>query len=222
MPKKSYHKKLSDTELTGAMAERVLPTGKRAIKLRQDEKKEFLRQQKVETAVALFLDLNQDHTWDEIANTCGLSVLGLKDLTKTEEFIKVYNEHFAELGHDPRLKATQAALTDLLSPAIRAIREVLTSPLSPASAKMKAAFEIIKLNGLEAVDPKNSDKSELQEFLKGSGVNIEQLNINLPPEYVQKGVQEIIEGQVRNILDEPALLPAPETSETETTEVPAS
>ncbi|MEL7589777.1 MAG: hypothetical protein AAGU17_00575 [Anaerolineaceae bacterium] len=202
----SRHKKLGNLELTGAMASRVMPSGKRAIKLRKDERRELIKQQKVETAVALFLDLNADHSWEEIAEKCGLSLIGLKDLTKTEEFMQVYNAHFAELGHDPRLKATQAALTDLLSPAIRAIREILVSPTAPASAKAKAAFEIIRLNGLEALDPKGTDKTELHEFLRKSGVNIEQMNITLPPEYLEKGVAEIVEGQVREISSKPLVL----------------
>lgn len=206
MGETSRHKKLGNLELTGAMAKRVMPNGKRAIKLRKHERRELIHQQKVETAVALFLDLKDDHSWEEIAEKCGLSLIGLKDLTKTEEFMQVYNAHFAELGHDPRLKATQAALTDLLSPAIRAIREILVSPTSPASAKAKAAFEIIRLNGVEAIDPRGTDKTELYEFLRNSGVNIEQMNITLPPEYLEKGVAEIIEGQVREISSKPLAL----------------
>lgn len=207
MTDNNRHKKLDSLELTGAMADRVLPSGKRALKLRKSERKELQQRQQIETAVALFLDIQEDHTWEEIAEACGLSLIGLKDMTKTEEFMRVYNEHFAELGHDPRLKATQAALTDLLSPAIRAIRNVLADDNAPASAKMKAAFEIIRLNGLEAIDPKGNDKSELQDFLLKAGVNIENMNINLPPEYIEKGVADIIEGQVREITDKHALLP---------------
>lgn len=207
MANNNRHKKLDNLELTGAMAERVLPSGKRALQLRKSERKELQRQQQIETAVALFLDVNEDHKWDEIAEACGLSLTGLKDLTKTEEFMTVYNEHFAELGHDPRLKATQAALTDLLSPAIRAIRGVLTDPMAPASAKVKAAFEVIRLNGLEAIDPKGMDKSELHEFLLKAGVNIENMNINLPPDYIEKGVNDIVDGQVRDITNNHALLP---------------
>ena len=202
----SRHKKLGNLALTGAMAERVMPNGKRAIKLRKHERRELIHQRKVETAVALFLDLKDDHSWEEIAEKCGLSLIGLKDLTKTEEFMQVYNAHFAELGHDPRLKATQAALTDLLSPAIRAIREILVSPTSPASAKAKAAFEIIRLNGVEAIDPRGTDKTELHEFLRNSGVNIEQMNITLPPEYLERGVAEIVEGQVREISSKALLM----------------
>lgn len=211
MADNNRHKKLDNLELSGAMAERVLPSGKRAIKLRKDERKELKKRQQLETAVAMFLDLNEDHSWEEVAEACGLSLIGLKDLTKTEEFMQVYNEHFAELGHDPRLKASQAALTDLLAPAIRAIRSVLSDSQAPASAKMKAAFEVIRLNGLEAIDPKGTDKSELQEFLKNAGVHIENMNITLPPEYIEKGVMDIIDGQVRDITDNHAILPAPES-----------
>lgn len=52
---------------------------------------------------------------------------------------------------------------------------------------------------MEAIDPRGTDKTELHEFLRNSGVNIEQMNITLPPEYLEKGVVEIIEGQVREI-----------------------
>jgi len=62
------------------------------------------------------------------------------------------------------------------------------------------------LNGVEAVDPRGTDKTELHEFLRNSGVNIEQMNITLSPEFQEKGVAEIIEGQVREISSKPLFL----------------
>jgi len=76
---------------------------------------------------------------------------------------------------------------------------------STAQASANAAFEIIRLNGVEAIDLRGTDKTELHEFLRNSGVNIEQMNITLPPEYLEKGVVEIIDGQVQEISNNPLL-----------------
>ncbi len=59
---------------------------------------------------------------------------------------------------------------------------------------------IIRLIGIEAIDPGGT---ELHDFLRNPGVNIEQMNITLPPEYLEKGVAEIVEGQVREISSKP-------------------
>ena len=52
--------------------------------------------------------------------------MALKDMTKTEAFIEAYDQHFAELGHDPRAKSARAALADMLPAAVRQLRSLLT------------------------------------------------------------------------------------------------
>ena len=59
---------------------------------------------------------------------------------------------------------------------------------------------------MEDIDARGTDKTELHKFLRNSEVNIEQMNITLPPEYLEKGVAEIVEGQVREISNKPLLL----------------
>src|SRR5512144_798976 len=103
-------KKPKPVEIKRTLNDRLLPDGRRAIKLRSDERTTLQQENMIETAVAMFLDLENEHTWEEIASALGISVPTLKKLTKSQAFIDKYNEHFADLGHDPRLKAGQAAL----------------------------------------------------------------------------------------------------------------
>jgi hypothetical protein len=111
-------RKTGDAKLTDVMAERLLPSGKRRLSLIKSEKKAIHRSLMIERAVALFLDIDHDHTWDEIARELGVSMVSLKDLTKSDEFVEKYSEFYAELGHDPRLRASQAALVDMLPAAV--------------------------------------------------------------------------------------------------------
>jgi hypothetical protein len=102
---------IGEANVRGVMAERVNPnTGKRALMLRKHERKELARQRMVETAVAMFLSIEQSYSWQQVADEIGVSMPILKEITKSDEFIERWNQHFAELGHDPRLKATQGAL----------------------------------------------------------------------------------------------------------------
>lgn len=180
----SYSPEGGEVEVTGVLAERV-KSGKRRLKLTQSEKSELRRSRMIESAVALFLDLEQDHSWQEIASELGVSVPTLKDLTKTEEFMAKYSEYFVDLGHDPRIKATQAAVSDMLPLAIRELRNLLTNSRAGGQAKLNAIKEIFRLSGLDAPKQATNDRSELAEFLKGAGVNIEQMNVVMPPEYLQ-------------------------------------
>ena len=71
--------------------------------------------------------------------------------------------------------------------------------------------KIIRLNGSKAFDLMGTDKSELHEFLWNSGINIKQMNISLPREYMEKGAGEIIDGQVMEITNNPRFLFVEET-----------
>lgn len=170
-------KRLEETEVTGALAERIMPDGRRKIKLTAGERQMFARNEMIETAVRLFLDVSGDHSWQEIADQLGISVMALKDLTKTQEFIDVYDQHFAELGHDPRLKSAQAAIVDLLPLAVRELRELLTDGDVPASVRFRAIEKVIELNGIGPAKGGAMDRHELMEFLKGTNIQLTQNNI---------------------------------------------
>ena len=181
---------LADLQVTGALADGQDPiTGRRHINLNKRERKDLSHQRTVETAVALFLDLDNDHTWQQIADELGVSLQTLRQLTKTQEFMDRYNEHFAELGHDPRLRVAQAAMVDLLPVAMRQLRSLLTEERVPHAVRLSAIKEIIRLNGIENAPP-FSDKNELTKFLKDANVTTvvqnNTINNNMPPEYAQK------------------------------------
>jgi len=181
---------LADLQVTGALADGQDPiTGRRHINLNKRERKDLSHQRTVETAVALFLDLDNDHTWQQIADELGVSLQTLRQLTKTQEFMDRYNEHFAELGHDPRLRVAQAAIVDLLPLAVRQLRAVLVDEHVNASVKLSAIKEVLKMNGI-ADAPPTSDRSELAKFLKEAGVNTvvqnNTINNNVPPEFAGK------------------------------------
>lgn len=197
--KRGKRYRMDEIQVTGVLAERTNARGQRMIKLRKAERSDFLQQRRIEQAVALFLDLEADHSWQEIANQLGISVLGLKDLTKTKAFMETYSRHFVELGHDPRLRATQAAIVDLLPAAVRELREMVTGPVSP-QVKLQAIKEIFRLNGLEKIHDKASDRDELARFLKESGAQITMINNQaiLPADF-QQNIKAYTEGRFRDI-----------------------
>ena len=100
-------------------------------------------------AAALFLDLKENHTWKRIAEELGLSASQLRDLTKTREFDEAYERLFAELGHDPRYRAAQAKISDMLPLAIEKLADLLVSPSTSPGTRLKAIEKVIQLNGLE-------------------------------------------------------------------------
>jgi hypothetical protein len=173
-------KHLDETPLTGALAERRDADGRRQISLTAAERRGFTRSEQIETAVRLFLDLERDHSWEEIAQELGISVMALKDLTKTEAFIETYDQHFAELGHDPRLKSAQAAIVDLLPMAVRELRMLLSGGDVPASVKFRAIEKVIELNGVGPAKGGAMDRNELMNFLREANISITQNNITAP------------------------------------------
>ncbi len=187
-------------EIKRTLDDRLLPDGRRAIKLRNDERAALQQESMIETAVAMFLDLEHEHTWDEIAATLEISIPTLKKLTKSQAFIDKYNEHFADLGHDPRLKASQAALVDMLPTAIRELKNLITNAATPPTVKLGAIKEVIRLNGIEPEGAGQSDNAEFAGFLRAAGINVEQTNINvqLPVDY-QLAIRNYVDGQFDEI-----------------------
>ena len=194
-------KRLDETEVTGALAERRMDDGRRKIKLRADERTLFNRQQMIERAVILFLDTQADHTWEEIATDLGVSVMALKDLTKTQEFMDAYDSHFAELGHDPRTKGARAALADMLPLAVRQLRSLLTAGDTPASVKIKAIEKIFELNGVGPAKGGAMDRNELMNFFKEANISLTQNNttVNLPPNPYEGDITAYVDGRWNDI-----------------------
>jgi hypothetical protein len=196
-------RKLKDAHIGEVFDDRQYADGRRKIKLRQSERQALVRQQRAEAAAALFLDLEVGRTWAEIAQELGLSPHQLRDLTKTEEFDAAYGMLFAELGHDPRFRAAQAAVGDLLPLAVRELKALLTGPRTPAGVKLKAVEKVLALNGLSNSPPPHSDRQELAEFLGRHNLSLTQVNnFNVPAEYAQRmgNIHEVVEAQVKEEL----------------------
>ena len=182
-------RKVDPEKVTGALAERQTSKGRR-VKLTKAEREAFIRQQRAEHAAALFLDLDEARTWAEIASEMELSPHQLRDLSKTEEFDEAYNRLFAELGHDPRYKAAQGALADMLPLALSELRGLLTNTRTAAGTKLRAIEKVMALNGLENVQPAQSDRQELVTFLVENKIDLSDVKIVLPSEYAE------VEGEV--------------------------
>lgn len=196
MPKR----KLKDTEITGALKENMYPDGRRKLQLTKADKKALMRQQTAEAAAALFLDLNESRTWPEIAHELDMSVHSLKELTKTPEFNVAYNALFPELGHDPRYKAAQGALSDMLPEAISRLRTLLTNEQTPPSVRMKAIEKVISLNEVSQPGSQHSDRQEMVRFLTQNNIQIDTVNMAVPQEY-QQALEEYAEVQPQRTED---------------------
>ena len=175
--------KLEDVETNGVLAERRLPDGRRRITLRRAEREALQRQERAEAAAALFLDLKENHTWKQIAEELGLSASQLRDLTKTREFDEAYERLFAELGHDPRYRAAQAKISDMLPLAIEKLADLLVSPNTSPGTRLKAIEKVIQLNGLEGQKQDKSDRQEIIAFLQQNNINLGSMGIAVPAEY---------------------------------------
>jgi|GEM_PF-1187345 len=180
--------------------ERRTADGRRRIQLTAGERRELVEQERVEAAVALFLDITQHRTTQQIADELGISRKALKTLTKREDFIALYNEHFIELGHDPRLQAIKSGLADLLPHAYDQLAKLLVSPDTPSSVRYNTIKTVFELNGVKPQDPKGSNKRELATFLKDAGatINLNQFNFQIPQEY-DEALDNVIEGVIEEV-----------------------
>lgn len=164
----------------------LVPTSRRRINLKRENRQELLQNRRIEGAAALFLDLEHGRSWAEIAQELGVSVSTLKDITQTPEFDEAYNSLFADIGHDPRYRAAQAAMNDMLPLAIRELKAMLIDANTSPSIRLKAIEMVLKMNSLTLEKPAASEKTELANFLVSNQVVVQ----NLPPQY-QQALQEL-------------------------------
>ncbi len=185
------------------MADRIGADGKRNLMLTTDERKAIKRQQLITKVMALFLDVDGHHSYDEIAHTCGISKTTLVDLTKADDFIQAWNDTYVELGNDPMIKATRMKLQSLAPKAARTLEKIMDDPNASPTARVAASKEVLRLAGITEPAHGKSDKGELQDFLRGQGINIEIASVSLPLPPGYEKVAEVIDGQLKNV-------PAPE------------
>jgi hypothetical protein len=188
-------------ESVGVLAERQHPDGRRKIKLRNSERAALEQRRLIEGAVALFLDTEVGRTWAEIAEELHISPQKLRDITKSEEFERAYDLMFAEVGHDPRYKAAQGALMDLITPAIAELRNIITSRGPSPATKVKAIELALKVAKLELKTPEDSDRTDIMKW-----VFEHKATVTVPAEFLdaaQKyGLENVVEGQFQAEDDE--------------------
>lgn len=180
-------------ETVGVLDERRKPDGRRRIKLLKSERAAIEKQRLIESAVVLFLDLETHRKWPEIAQELGISLEKLKDLTKSTEFEEAYDRMLNDISHDPRYKAVQAGLIDLLPKAVKTLESLLTT--APPTVKLQAVQTVLKATGMQVKPPeKQDDRSELVEFLTKKSIDIN-LNVSLPADYAAAMQQYDVEGE---------------------------
>lgn len=195
---------LEDTPTTGVFeegGERRHADGRRNIKLTRDERSIMLRQRLAESAAYLFLDLEKGHTWAEIAEELEITLPQLKSLTKTAEFDAAYNQLYAEIGHDPRYRATIAQITDMLGLATKTIRDILIDESVAGGVRLRAVDMVYEVAGIRAPEGAQSERKALANFLKEHGLHPDQ-RVEVPQEYddaMEHYNVEIIEGEVEEI-----------------------
>lgn len=187
-------RKVDPTKVTGVLKDRMTAHGHRRLKLNKAEREALKRQELATTAAYLFLDLDTPRSLTEIAREMDMSIHQVREVTKTEEFDIAYNDLFLELGKDPRYKAAQGALADMLPIAMGQLKDLLTSTRTPAGTRLKAIEKIMNLNGLENIAPQQSNRQELVEYLVENNINIDAVNIALPEMYASQ-MDEVIEAE---------------------------
>ena len=159
--------------------------GQRHINLTIGERQDLAENLQIEQAVAMFLDLEQDRTWKQIAEELGISVSELKRLTRKPEFQKIYDQTTVAIGHDPRLQAVTSSLPDLLPIAFRGLKAMLTGADIRDDVKLKAIIKVLELNQV-GKDQGVEDPRELSNFLSVHNIRVDGdviVNMGVPEEF---------------------------------------
>ncbi len=171
-------KLLEETKQTGVFADKnKRPDGRRKINLTRPERHALARQSMIEAAAALFLDIDTHRTWAQIAETLEITVPQLRTLTRTDEFNDAYNELIPDVGHDPRFKSAQLAITDMLSLAVMEHNKVLKNDSVAPGVKMKAVELAYKITGMKGPEQSVTEREQLAKFLKDAGIGAKNADV---------------------------------------------
>jgi hypothetical protein len=193
--------------------------GQRHVNLTKTERSALAEQRQMESIVVMFLDLEQDRTWKQIAEENGISISELKRITRKPEFQRIYDEATVAIGHDPRLQAVTTQLPDLLPVAFRKLKELLTKPEVRDDVRLKAILEIMKMNQV-GKDGGTEDPGEMSNFLKKHNVEVQGdmiINMGMPEDF-QAAFRKFtgtdaVDAVVRNLDTEAPLLTASEATD---------
>jgi hypothetical protein len=193
--------------------------GSRHLNLTKSERTELATQQQIERVVVMFLDLEQDRTWKQIAEEAGMTFSQLKKLVNRPEFQKVYDEATVAIGHDPRLRAITTALPNLLPLAYRRLTNILADESVRPDITLKAINDVMRLNHV-GEEKEFGDPREMKNFLQQNNVKLEGdmiVNLNVPKEFQDAfrkfTNKEVLEASIRPVQQEVLPPTTPQTAE---------
>lgn len=173
-------------EPEGPLARRTTEDGRRRLQLNAKERANYRESLLIDRLVLMILTLDENSkTYEEMAEELDISVAQLKNLTRTEEFQERYNQHFMELGQDPRVEITQSRIVELLPQVFLQMQEGLTDPEVPWTAKWKIMEKVLDLAGIDKPDLIDNERKEIEEFLLNKSESEDSIQIIIPGKYME-------------------------------------
>ena len=173
-------------EPEGPLARRTTEDGRRRLQLNAKERANYRESLLIDRLVLMILTLDENSkTYEEMAEELDITVAQLKNLTRTEEFQERYNQHFMELGQDPRVEITQSRIVELLPQVFLQMQEGLTDPEVPWTAKWKIMEKVLDLAGIDKPDLIDNERKEIEEFLLNKSESEDSIQIIIPGKYME-------------------------------------
>ena len=211
-------------EPKGAIAQRIKEDGRRRLKLNSEERAELRDALLIDRLVLMILTLDETSlSYEEMAEELGITTAQLKNLTRTEAFQERYNQHFMQLGQDPRVEVTQSRIVELLPQVFLQMEEGLRNPDVPWTAKWNIMEKVLELAGIDKPNLVDNERKEIEEFLLNKSESEDSIQIIIPSKYMetmeryQEGEtidstvdDDIIEGKlIRRRIDVPSFYQPP-------------
>jgi len=189
-------------EPEGPLAERLTANGKRRLQLNKSEREMYKQSLLIDRLVLMMLSLEEEMTYEEMAEELDITVAQLKNLTRTEEFQDRWNQHFMQLGQDPRVELTQSRITELLPAAFLQMKDGLVNEDTPWTVKWKIIEKIFELSGIARPQQIHNDRKEIQEFLSQKSESDDSIQITIPGKYIEAVNKyrqaDVVEGKYTN------------------------
>lgn len=173
-------------EPKGAIAQRIKQDGRRRLKLNSEERAELRDALLIDRLVLMILTLDETSlSYEEMAEELGITIAQLKNLTRTEAFQERYNQHFMQLGQDPRVEVTQSRIVELLPQVFLQMEEGLRNPDVPWTAKWNIMEKVLELAGIDKPNLVDNERKEIEEFLLNKSESDDSIQIIIPSKYME-------------------------------------
>lgn len=173
-------------EPKGAIAQRIKEDGRRRLKLNSEERADLRDALLIDRLVLMILTLDETSlSYEEMAEELGITTAQLKNLTRTEAFQERYNQHFMQLGQDPRVEVTQSRIVELLPQVFLQMEEGLRNPDVPWTAKWNIMEKVLELAGIDKPNLVDNERKEIEEFLLNKSESDDSIQIIIPSKYME-------------------------------------